>query len=334
MIADVLLEGAAQPAPRVWFEVAERGELVVPCPLVSRGRPVFSSGGAPGSGLGEVRWVAVQAGVGPAQLLVNWAAHGGSVPADYVIETSAGSTNGRDGEWRRELSVAQNTAAARAHVIEFDGQSWVRLSFEGEASRVLEGAEPFARLDLHDASNGSDDCWLLLGDPGLVGAPASVAGETGWAGGINERYPGYFPALVDEARTGELPARVLERLDEMLATHSAARRVAMAFAAAAVSAAGEVALEALVAAVIERGRLPVLARAPAFAGASREAVAEANRRIDAIERRHGLVPGPDLAAWFAAHPEQLDAASRPTLEGRRAIERLWVEALDVWYVPQ
>jgi hypothetical protein len=41
-----------------------------------------------------------------------------------------------------------------------------------------------------------------------------------------------------------------------------------------------------------------------------------------------------LQPFFAGYPDQIDADGRPTLEGRRAMQRLWVEALDVLYVPQ
>jgi hypothetical protein len=52
-----------------------------------------------------------------------------------------------------------------------------------------------------------------------------------------------------------------------------------------------------------------------------------------------LLPSPAAGraatqAFLAAHPERIDADGRPTLEGRRAMQRLWVEALDVLYVPQ
>ena len=309
---------------------------------------MFSSSASAAPAPSEARWVAVHAGVGPARLLVSWASDGSSGgrpgPASYRIETSASSTNGGDGDWRGELSVTANTAAARVHEVEFDGQSWVRLTFDadvraaGDSRDALGDQRPFTRLDLHDASDGTDDCWVLLGEPALVLAPAGSAGRGGWAEHVHERYPGYFPALIDEARAGEAPARALERLDGLLQMHSPARRVAIAFGAAAAQAASSVepagALEALVAAMIERGRLPVVARTPAPPGGPREAVESFNRRIDALERRHGLLPGPDLAAWFDAHPEQLDGEGRPSEEGQRANARLWLDALDAWYVPQ
>lgn len=314
--------------PQVTFEAAERGEQIVPCPLVSRGRATYSSVAAPG----EAPWVAVHAGVGPAKLLVSWAAtNGGSrrsiaaPPSAYVIETSASSTNGRDGEWRRELSIDANTASARTHVVEFDGQSWLRLTLAGG---LVGAALPFDPLDLHDVSDGTDDCWLALGDAHLT--------ALGWPEQIHERYPGYFPALVDETRVDESPARTLERLNELLATHWAVRRVAIAYRAALVQNidAGAAALEAMVATVLQGGRLPVLARAPAVRGQARDAADAFNRRVAAVERRHGLLPGPDLAAWFDAHPEQLEHEGQPSVEGRHAIARLWAGAVDAWYVPQ
>lgn len=341
------------------FDVAERGDQIVPCPLVARGRPVYSSEGAfakPGptggasstrvalAAAGEAPWVAVHTGVGPAKLLVSWTvADAGSrpqaspLPSAYVIDTSASSANGRDGEWRRELSAVSNTAGVRAHVIEFDGQSWVRLTLSGG----IAGAPlPFEELALHDVSDGTDDCWLALGDARLAGLArgtlATAAAELPWAELIHERYPGYFPALIDETRVDESPARTLERLNELLATHSPVTRVAIAYDAASIQSidADVAALEAMVAAVLRGARLPVLARQPAARGRGREAVEAFNRCIVAIERRYGLVPGPDLAAWFDAHPEQLDGEGHPSVEGRRAVARLWADALDVWYVPQ
>jgi hypothetical protein len=283
-------------------------------------------------------------GVGPAKLLVNWAmANGGSrlggdrAPSAYVIETSASSTNGRDGEWRRELSVDANTASARAHVVEFDGQSWLRLTLSSEPGG---SALPFEQLDLHDASDGTDDCWLALGDAHLgafARGPSEAHGEEfSWAELIHERYPGYFPALVHEARSSESPARTLERLSDLLAIHSSVSRVAIAYSAASIQDidADAAALEAMVSAVLHRGHLPVVARQPVLRGRAGDAVDAFNRCISALEQRHGLVPGPDLAAWFDAHPDQLGDDGHPSVEGRRAIACLWADAVDVWYVPQ
>jgi hypothetical protein len=352
------------PAPheRLEFALAERGALLVPSPLVSRGRPAFDSNGplppslmrdAWGPGLcaplranGEP-WLAVHAGVGPARLLVSWAASGAGSngrprgdagsgpPACYRIESAASSTRGSDGEFRLELRVTHNRAQARAHVIEFDGQSWVRVTVEAALDGHGVGIE---RLELHDASDGTDDVWLILGDALAREGLVAGGGEPGFAELVHERYPGYFPALLDETRSGEHPSQTLGRIVELLELHPHARHVALAYGGpthpdTTLADAHAAALAALVATLLDHECSVVLARTPARV-ARRANAAIFNRAISELEARHGLVPGPDLSRWFDAHPEELGDDGRPTPEGRRAMQHLWVEALDVFYVPQ
>jgi hypothetical protein len=300
--------------------IAERGLFIAPSPLVSRGKPRSSSAVAVGSNVG----------VGPARVFVRWALSAkvgaapdapAPVPAAYRVETSASSRNGHDGDWREELVITGNTARARGHAVEFDGQSWARLVLVGPEA-TAEAASPRAdelELDVHDASNGTDDTWLVLGDElGRLGLE-QVEGEAGFPELVHEGYPGYFPTVFNEARAGELPEQTLGRLATLLELHPHVRHVALIYAAA-----DPAALEAVVVALLEAGRLPSIAR---WAGVG------ALKALDALEARHGLIQGPDLGAWFQAHPEQLEAG-RPTPEGRRAIHRLWVEAMDGFYVPQ
>jgi acyl-CoA thioesterase I len=300
--------------------IAELGLFSAPSPLVSRGKPRLASAAA----------VASNVGVGPARVFVRWAlpaevsaepAAPPDVPAAYRVETSASSRDGHDGDWRVELVVAGNTARARGHDVEFDGQSWVRLVWAGTDGEVA-GAPPARHpeaieLDVHDASNGTDDTWLVLGDElGLAGLE-QVKGEPGFPELVHESYPGYFPSLFNEARAGESPAQTLSRLEALLATHPHVRHVALVY-----SGAEPEALEALILALVAAKRLPSVARF------------RRGDSLEALEARHGLAPGPDLRAWLDAHPEQLEGGRRPTAEGRRAIHRLWAEAMDVFYVPQ
>jgi hypothetical protein len=360
--------------PRTAFEVAERGGFIVPTPLVSRGRPVFDSSGAvasaPGSGAAGLpwspagesdAWIAVQAGVGPARLLVSWSAvlaepssdtASGwapvpnalpSVPGSYRIESSATSRRGGDGEWRLEQRVTSNAARSRAHVIEFDGQSWVRVTFDDAT-----GARPIVlqRLDVHDASNGTDDVWLILGDElaawSFGGPDRASVSEL-----LHERYPGYYPALLEEARAGEVPSRTLRRLEELLDTHAAVKHVALAYGAPSLLALDErESLAALVAALRGRELAVVIARPPLPSSLSPQDGDAIHRAVAELERRHGLLPGPDLSQPFAAraaHGVDDGQPARdgrrlctepPTLDEQRALRHLWVESLDALYVPQ
>jgi hypothetical protein len=369
--------------PRLAFEVAERGGFIVPTPLVSRGRPVFDSRGAvvsaPGSSAAGLRWsppgeseawIAVQTGVGPARLLVRWSAglsetsadpasdyrsSGGAVPnalpsghASYRIESSASSSRGGDGEWRLEQRVTSNAARSRAHVIEFDGQSWVRLTFEDTTGAPI----VLQRFDVHDASNGTDDVWLILGDELAAWSFGSGPERGSVPELLHERYPGYYPALLEEARAGEAPSHTLRRLEELLHTHPAVKHVALAYGAPSLLTPDERAsFETLVSALRGRELAVVIARPP-LSSVSRPEGDAIHRVVAELEARHGLLPGPDLSQPWAARAArgvddgrpaldepprfsgQAPFAEPPTLDEQRALRQLWVEALDALYVPQ
>jgi acyl-CoA thioesterase I len=57
-----------------------------------------------------------------------------------------------------------------------------------------------------------------------------------------------------------------------------------------------------------------------------------NQVVDRVTLRNGLLPGPDLYAWFKAHPDELGPDGvHPTDTGTRSINRLWYEALRSLY---
>jgi hypothetical protein len=236
-----------------------------------------------------------------------------------------------EGEYRLEIHVSGNSSPARAHVIDFDAQSWVRITFEGPTDSPVR----IDRLALHDATDGTDDVWLVLGDDfareGLV-----PGDEPGFADLVYERYPGYFPVLIDETRQGERPHATLARLPELLAAHPCARHVAIAYGfatSAGASAEEEAALGELVAQLTNSDRSVSLGAGP-LGTRSFDGSASFNRAIEERGVRRLLLPAPDLGGWFRDHPAQLAGAGIPTREGCRAMRRLWVDALDVLYVPQ
>jgi hypothetical protein len=304
------------------FEMAERGAFIVPNPLVARGPRGFDTDDT-----------TVHAGVGPTRLLISWAAPRSQgdpavcAPASYRIESASGSSRDVAGDYRLELRLTGNTAPARAHVIDFDGQSWVRLTLEGATDGRPARID---RLTLHDASDGTDDVWLVLGDE-LAREGLVPRDEAGFAELVHERYPGYFPALIDETREGERPNATLARLPDLLEAHPYARRVAIAFGLALTGADLD-ALAKLVTRLTESDRSVALG--PSLLATGPRAALQFHREVRALAVCQRLLPGPDLGAWFRAHPEQLANDGRPTPEGCRAMRHLWADALDVLYVPQ
>jgi lysophospholipase L1-like esterase len=54
--------------------------------------------------------------------------------------------------------------------------------------------------------------------------------------------------------------------------------------------------------------------------------------IDRVTARNGLLPGPDLYAWFRSHRGELGQDGvHPNDAGTRSINRLWYEALRPLY---
>lgn len=332
------------PAESAGFEIAERGWLCVPCPLVSRDRVVVVSSGvarglARGGALAGWRaqadgaaWVEVQVGVGPARALVRLEAPPGErLPVSYRIESAVLEREGA-GVWRPELTVSDNAARTRTHVIDFDGQSTLRVVFEAEQERAA-----LARFDVFDASDGTDDVWLVLGDALASAGLSEDGGARGFAEGVHAEYAGYFPALIDESRPGEAPTQTLARLAGLLALHADARRVALCFSGAVPGALAAAPLEELGRAVLAAGRIPLFARAPLREGSPLE-VAAFNARLGALEVELGLARGPDPSAWakvWLAPDGAADAATLAALpaEARDALSALWMEAADVFYVP-
>lgn len=331
------------PLESAAFEIDERGWSCVPCPLLSRGRAVLASSGSTRGlargGRGGWRaeadgeaWVEVQAGVGPARALVRLEAPAGErLPACYRIESAVLERDGA-GVWRPELAVGDDTGRTRTHVIEYDGQGTLRVVFEATEQRPA-----LARFDVHDASDGTDDVWLVLGDVLASVGLSEDGGAQGFAEGVHAGYAGYFPALIDEARAGESPAETLARLEGLLQLHADARRVALCFSGALPGTLASAPLEELARALLAAGRIPLFGRAPVLEGSPLE-VAAFNARLDTLERELGLARGPDPSAWaktWLACDGGADATSLAALPAaaRDALAALWVAAADVFYVP-
>jgi lysophospholipase L1-like esterase len=95
-------------------------------------------------------------------------------------------------------------------------------------------------------------------------------------------------------------------------------------------------MQTLVDRIEAAGRVPVIARIPfASKGPADTDVQALNEVIDLVTARNGLLPGPDLYAWFSAHRDELGPDGvHPSDAGTRSINRLWYEALRPLYGSQ
>src|SRR6266545_2729918 len=339
-------------APRDRF-----GGPLRPAPLVSRGRPVAASrrgadvlvdgvyrAGAWGGGVpseAAPAWAAIRIGPGPTRVLLSWTSSHNhdyrerfyGAPVDYRIETSADSTDGANGTWRTAVTVRGNPVRSRAHAVDFAGQRWIRLAVTALAPERNEWRLFLDEIDVHDLSLGGDDVWVFLGDS--IGAGVfdrAPAHRPSFADRIALDHAGYEPAMIDagfcRARTGE----VLARIDDVLAWNPDARVFAVTLGANDPDAETfRRDLDALVARIQAAGRIAVVARLPYQTKYGADFVKPKNAALDEVVRARGLLPGPDLDAWFRARPERLEDGLHPDAEGSVAASRLWADAVGTLY---
>jgi lysophospholipase L1-like esterase len=287
-------------------------------------------------------------GVGPKRVLLSWTASGNhgytdiqsGAPASYRVESSADSTNGSDGTWRVEATVTGNGVRTRAHSFEFDGRSWVRLVITG-APDPTSGVS-IDEIDVHDASDGTDDSWFFFGDSitALAYDRDTPADQPSFAETIHALYPGYFPALSNGGIGGETTTDGLARLAAALELNPDYHYVAIGYGtndacgSALSPAQFRTNLQTMIEHIVATGRVPVLARIPFSPDGNHTTLDQYNQVIDQLTQHHRLLPGPDLYSWFQTHPEQLTDQVHPGPEGRVAMNQLWAKAMDPLYAPQ
>ncbi|HET9036817.1 MAG TPA: hypothetical protein VFN45_11450, partial [Myxococcaceae bacterium] len=136
--------------------------------------------GQPGKGAWQAKlptpdspaMAAVDVGRGPSRLLLSWVASGNPEyldttyggPGSYRIETSADSTDGKNGTWKTMVTVTGNLVMNRAHSFDFTGQRWARLVLTGPTPKTYKYGIQLDEILLHDVSNGTDDSWIFVGD--------------------------------------------------------------------------------------------------------------------------------------------------------------------------
>ncbi len=349
-----------RPAPRgppdPW------GGPLLPAPLISRGRPVFTSPPVPawsGKSLtdGVYRdgtwdggfptparpaWAAIDLGRGPTRILVSWTSSHNhdwderfyGAPADYRIETSADSTDGADGSWRVAVSVAHNPVRTRAHAVDFAGQRWVRMVVTRLPAKVNEWGLHLDQIDVHDLSGGGDDVWVFLGDSITAAVFDRAAPRNpSFAMDVARRHPAYFPAMIEAGKGAMHTAEAVAFTDRVLALNPDARVVAIGIGSNDWDpVAYERDLGAILRKVRAAGKIAMVARIPWRSDSGpQDFQARLNVVVDRLTRELGLLPGPDLYAWTHAHPEHLVDHLHTDDAGSAAISRLWAEAADPLY---
>jgi acyl-CoA thioesterase-1 len=308
-------------------------------------------------------WVAIDVGAGYSRLLLSWTSSGNhdftdrkyGAPVDYRVETSADSTDGSNGAWRTVADVRGNPARTRAHAFDFAGQRWVRLSVTRLSPDVFEWGLYLDEIDVHDLSGGLDrsaatiagaalrapgppltpayDVWVFFGDSITSGVfDRAPEHQPSFPEAIARRHPGYFPAVIGAGFGSLHHSDAVGRIDEVLALNPEAKVVALSFGS---NDWDPVAFRRDLLEVIRKvraaGKVPIVPRIPFRTDSREDFAARLDAVVDAVTREQGLLPGPDLYAYFRAHPERLMDGLHPDPAGAVEMIRLWAEAAAPLY---
>jgi len=330
---------------------------VVPNPRISVGKPISANPSSNASLLADGKfgtawnyaansWAAVKVGGGPSKVLVTWndasgnwsdlvpsggvCSGGTTYPSSYRILTSANSTDGQDGTWDTLVRVTGNVVAARAHSIPFAGASWVKMLVLGGSGRMDE-------LEVYDATNGAADSWFFLGTSITMMAFKSTIPDSNFSDLVHSRVSAQTPSLVRGGvpcvNSTNVLTSIQAYLDGMAGSHYLAIEMGTNDAwggSTANLATFTRNMQAIIDSARGRGMEPILARVLATdsARAGWQIAPGYPKAIDSLARKNGLVAGPDLDAWFRAHPDQLNSDGvHPSPVGAQSIQRLWADAM-------
>lgn len=342
LLVPALLQAAVTPNPRVSVgkTVQLSGTDTWSATLLSDGK--FGNAWSYSAG----SWAAIQLDAGPSKVLVNWndvsgnwsdlipsagvCKAGTTYPSSYRILTSKNSTDGTDGSWDTAASVTGNVVAGRSHVIDFAGASWVKML-------VVAGSGRMDELEVYDASNGAADSWFFLGTSISMMTFKSPVADSNFSDLVHARNPSQTPSLVRGGVPCINSTQVLASITDYLDAMAGIRYLAIEMGTNDAWGGGDWNLgnytrnmQAIIDSVKARGMEPILARTIATDSARAKWQIHPGypEAIDSLAKKNNLIAGPDLDAWFRAHPEELSSDGvHPSAVAAQSIQRLWAEAM-------
>jgi acyl-CoA thioesterase I len=334
------------------FASGFESKLPVPMPLISRNRPAFASSGnatavVDGSYYGNATWdvtpsaqapahVAIRVGAGPSRAMINWLAYpDANVASNYRIETSANSSNGTDGTWVVAATISGNAAQARAHSFNFSGQQWVRMV----VTQALNAGQSISvnEIDVHDATAGTSDTWMFLGDSITFAAFNRAFYEGNFPERVRAVSPNYFPLMIGAGVGGTNTNDAVAHIDEWIALHPEMQHWIIGYGTND-SSNGQpqqapefgVRLRVIVRKLLAAGKTVLVPRIPWKTGGT-PYLSFYNAEIDAVRAEFRLPAAPDFYAWFLANPNHLVDGVHPNDDGARAMNQLWADAVRPLY---
>ena len=267
-------------------------------------------------------------------------------PRDYVFEANAapGGSLPSSG-WATIVNVTGNTYLSREHPVNLTGYNWLRMTVTA-INGGMSNENTALNLDVHDASNGITDAWLLLGDSITAFAmrnDGATIGAKSFPELINASKPAYFPAAEGAGEgswtsgtplTTASPDGMGSIFDHWLTTFPG-RFVCLSYGTNdGTDGSGDATptynnFVTMVKKVIAAGKTPCIPHVPWAEDASHQMNAQLiNAKLDILYSQYPeVVKGPDLWAALLNQSSLYQDNLHPNPQGREAYRQAWAKAM-------
>lgn len=265
-------------------------------------------------------------------------------PKDYTIDVSNAPGGGAaPTSWTTLTSVSGNFYNGREHLLNLDGANWIRMHVTAVNGSSGNSDASF-NLTVNDASNGSNDTWLILGDS-ITQDDMGHYEPSNFMQQVNAAHPTYFPSQINGGIGGwdsESPLQTDPRtgqmyIDEFLASFPG-RYVSLDYGTNDANEGGPLVsqypanMTTLINKVVAAGKIPVLRKSIPWgctAGIQANGPTINADLQQLLAQYPQAIAGPDEWSYFQAHQSLISGdCIHPTIgNGNAAYRQVYVQAL-------
>ena len=265
-------------------------------------------------------------------------------PKDYTIDVSNAPGGGAaPTSWTTLTSVSGNFYNGREHLLNLNGANWIRMhvtAVNGSSGNM----DASFNLTVNDASSGSNDTWLILGDS-ITQDDMGHYEPSNFMQQVNAAHPTYFPSQINGGIGGwdsESPLQTDPRtgqmyIDEFLASFPG-RYVSLDYGTNDANEGGPLIgqymsnMSTLINKVIAAGKIPVLRKSIPWgctAGIKANGPTINADLQQLLAQYPQAIAGPDEWSYFQAHQSLISGdCIHPTIgNGNAAYRQVYVQAL-------
>ncbi|WP_010251596.1 dockerin type I domain-containing protein [Acetivibrio cellulolyticus] len=255
-------------------------------------------------------------------------------PKNYTIEAnsaSGGSSSAPTSGWTVLATVSNNNYHSRQHLVDFTGYNWIRINITDSLTNSVN-----INMDIHNASLGTQDDWIIYGDSITAGGTALNGNGKGTIAQIvNSTNSAHFP-VVECGGTGSILSRHGSASIDAWLSVFPGKYVGVAFGTN--DAWGNQTgadnyyknMVTIVNAIISAGKVPVVAKIPwSNLTAISQNLPSYNAKIEELYLAYPeIIKGPDFYTFFQNNPTLISSDNvHPSTEGYNAMREQWAKVI-------